>query len=116
MNLQMDTQKGITIIRVQDSRVDAALAPALKKYLQGVIDDGNRVLGMDMSGVRFIDSSGLGVLVTTMKRIGNNGKIGLWGLSKEVKALFELTQLYKVFDIFEVENDALHELERHVLS
>jgi len=101
------------IVRPVENRIDAANSPELKAYLMGVVESGQNVIGLDLAQVRFIDSSGLGVLVSVMKKIGQNGVMPLWGLSREVKGLFELTRLYEVFEIFEAESDAVERLKRH---
>lgn len=55
---------------------------------------------IDLSGVDYIDSSGLGVLVAVQKRaFQNGGGVVIRGLHHEVKELFELTRLTKVFEI-----------------
>ncbi len=113
MNLQTVQSDKVNIVRINEGRIDAMTVPELRTYLFKLIDEGKTVLGVDLSAVRFIDSSGLGVLVSTLKRIGAGGAIALWGLNREVKALFELTQLYKVFDIFESESDALQTLGKN---
>ena len=106
MNIDTENDGGATIVRVREARVDAANSPRLKAHLLALVEDGQLRIGVDLSDVRLIDSSGLGALVTAVKRIGQNGCVMLWGLSREVKAVFELTQLYKVFEIFESEADA----------
>ncbi|RJO65001.1 MAG: anti-sigma factor antagonist [Myxococcales bacterium] len=116
MQIQRDNGGPMAIIRIGEPRVDAAKSGLLKSTLFKTIEEGSTFLGLDMSGVRFIDSSGLGVLVSALKRIGQNGRIALWGLTYEVKALFELTQLYEVFEIFESETDAVAKLKADVAN
>ncbi len=116
MNIETRTENRITIIRIQESRIDATKAPDLKSHLSALIEEGKTLIGIDMSQVNFIDSSGLGALVSGMKKIGRNGSMALWGLNRQVKSVFELTQLYKVFEIFENENDTVETLSRYVAS
>ncbi len=113
--MKIDSQQfdAITVVKLLENRVDASKAPELKEYFHSLIERGQTLLCIDLSEVSFIDSSGLGALVSVLKKVGQNGRIGLWGLSKEVKALFELTQLYKIFDIFENQEDAITKLKEH---
>jgi len=113
MNLNTETQDNITLVRIKEKRVDASKSPILKEHLLDLIDDGKWLVGVDLTDVKLVDSSGLGALVAAVKRTGQNGRIVLWGLTKEVRAVFELTQLYKVFDIYENEQDALERLKAH---
>ena len=63
---------------------------------------------IDMAAVDFLDSSGLGVLVTLLKRLAEKGgRLRLAGLQKKVRVVFEITRMYKVFDIFETVDEAL---------
>ena len=96
-----------TIVRFEEQRLDVLVAQELKMELLKILDDGVQKLGLDLGKVSFVDSSGLGALVAVLKKIGSNGALRLWGLTPEVKSVFELTQLYKVFDIYELEQDAL---------
>jgi anti-sigma B factor antagonist len=113
MKIRSEVIDNVSVIRVEEGRIDIASSAMLKSYLLQLIENGNSLICIDMSKVKFIDSTGLGVLVTVLKRMGQNGSIALWGLSREVKTLFELTQLYKIFELFENENDAIQKLNHH---
>ena len=102
-----EEQAGYTIVRFEEQRLDVLVAQELKLELLKILENGIERLALDLSKVSFVDSSGLGALVAVMKKIGSEGTLRLWGLTPEVKSVFELTQLYKVFDIYELEQDAL---------
>ena len=97
-----------TIVRIGENRLDAVVSQDFKTFMLEIVEGGNLNIGIDMSKVGFIDSTGLGVLVSVLNRIGKNGTMFLWQVSPEVKSIFELTQLYKVLDIYETEDDAFH--------
>ncbi|MBN2718017.1 MAG: STAS domain-containing protein [Deltaproteobacteria bacterium] len=102
-----EEHKGFTIVRFEEQRLDVLVAQELKLELLKLLEGGVGKLGLDLGKVSFVDSSGLGALVAILKKIGSEGALRLWGLTPEVKSVFELTQLYKVFDIYELEQDAL---------
>lgn len=80
--------------------IDLASSPDLRSALQALLDDGVRRLVLDLSGVTFIDSSGLGVLVGVLKRVeelGDDGGLELRGLTGPVRKVFEITGLHEVF-------------------
>jgi len=114
MNIEFERHDNSTVVRVLEDRVDAANASELKTYLNEMIEQGNAILGIDLNMVSFIDSSGLGTLVSALKKVGQNGTISLWGLTQQVKTLFQITQLYEVFEIFEQESDAIEALNKYV--
>lgn len=75
-------------------------AAVLRERLLDYADKGYKLFFIDMSGVDYIDSSGLGVLVAIHKRaVQKGGEVELHGLRGVVKELFELTRLTKVFTI-----------------
>ncbi|MBN2530534.1 MAG: STAS domain-containing protein [Deltaproteobacteria bacterium] len=102
-----EERSGCTVIRFEEQRLDVLVAQEMKSELLKILDNGSSQIGLDLSKVAFVDSSGLGALVAVLKNIGPEGSLRLWGLTPEVKSVFELTQLYKVFDIYELEQDAL---------
>ena len=63
---------------------------------------------VNLAGVEYMDSTGLGVLVTALKRIREkSGNIVLAGLSPHLSKIFEITGLRKVFTVYPNEEDAL---------
>ncbi|HEX9745634.1 MAG TPA: STAS domain-containing protein [bacterium] len=88
--------------------LDARSAGDLKLALTEKIENGKVWVLMNLSEVPYMDSAGLGVLVSGLKNTNRqNGDLRLWGLQPDVRNIFELTRLNKVFQIFEDENQAL---------
>ena len=62
---------------------------------------------MDLSGVDFLDSSGLGSLIALLKRVSERGgDMKIAGLQKKVRMVFEITRAFKVFEIFDNADEA----------
>ncbi|HWR37983.1 MAG TPA: STAS domain-containing protein [Patescibacteria group bacterium] len=75
-------------------------AAVLREELIKLIEAGHRDFVIRLDQVDYIDSSGLGVLVTILKRIRElDGKLVIGGVKGVVKTLFELTRLNRVFDL-----------------
>jgi anti-sigma B factor antagonist len=73
-----------------------------------LFENGTKNLLVDLKEVRFIDSSGLGVLVSGFKNASTRqGSIKMCNLQTQVKSMFELTRLHRVFDIFQSVDEAL---------
>jgi anti-sigma B factor antagonist len=110
MNLKTETIKKISVVFVKEERLDAHNSPDLKAEMNRLFDSGCINLLIDLKEVRFIDSSGLGVLVSGFKNASTrHGSIKLSGLQTQVKSMFELTRLHRVFDIFATADDALED-------
>jgi anti-sigma B factor antagonist len=73
-----------------------------------LFEEGKNNLVVDLQGVRFVDSSGLGALVSGFKNASSrNGNLKLAGLQLQVKSMFELTRLHRVFEIYTDSTEAL---------
>ena len=97
MNITEDRQGDILVLYVGESRVDAARAPALRDELLRQIDAGHSRIVLDLSATDFMDSSGLGALVSAVKRLGSRGTLAIAGANGAVARLFQLTRMDRVF-------------------
>lgn len=101
MNIQISTDNQFTKFTLSGS-LYVNESTILREKILEQINQGKKDLLLDFSGVNYIDSSGLGVLISMQKRSReSNGKVVLTGLNGEVKKIFELTRLTKVFEIKE---------------
>jgi anti-sigma B factor antagonist len=65
---------------------------------------------LDLSKVEFIDSSGLGAIVSSLKRMGGRGELVVCGLREPTMTLFRLTRMDRVFQVFDSEQQAVSAL------
>jgi anti-sigma B factor antagonist len=103
MNIQVLGGNSVTVVVPPGPRIDTEAARDLRAALFHVIDQGSRTLVIDMAGVEFIDSSGLGALVSALKRlkqIDPLGEIRLADVQAGVKAVLEIIRLHRVFPTF----------------
>ncbi|MGB9081273.1 MAG: STAS domain-containing protein [Desulfuromonadaceae bacterium] len=108
MDIKMETTEGIAVLYIREDRLDANNSEELKAELRRFFEDGTKDLIIDLKEIHFIDSSGLGVLVSGYKNASIlHGSLKLSNLQSQVKSMFELTRLHRVFDIFNTVDDAL---------
>ena len=107
MQIQTKTVNGVLVVSLAEKRLDSRLAVDFKDKVGELIQGGNRLIVIDLSAVDFIDSSGIGCLVTCLKLIGSKGKIALWGLKQPVESMFKLTRMDRVFTLCADEEQAL---------
>ena len=108
MNFKTETQGEVVVIFVREERLDAHNSDELKVEMQRLFAEGNKNILVDLRDVRFIDSSGLGALVSGFKNaISHQGNLKLSTLQPQVKSMFELTRLHRVFEIFASSAEAL---------
>lgn len=91
--------KGREVVAVR-GEIDVATSPALREELYQLIDGGARDVVVDLSGLGFIDSSGLGVLVAALKHMRErDGQLVLAGLVQPALRVFEITDLTTLFTL-----------------
>jgi anti-sigma B factor antagonist len=82
--------------------VDLASAPQLRRGIYELIDNGSQRIAVDLTGVEFMDSTGLGVLIGALKRVREGGgALVLAGIRPAVSRVFEITGLDRIFTIHE---------------
>jgi len=108
MDLKTELNGKLMVIFVREERLDAHNSDELKAEMNRIFELGTKDILLDLKEVRFIDSSGLGVLVSGFKNASTRqGSLRLCGLQTQVKSMFELTRLHRVFDIFQTVDEAL---------
>lgn len=108
MNLKTEANGRVMVVMVREERLDAHNSEELKVEINRLFESGTKDLLVDLKEVRFIDSSGLGVLVSGFKNAATHqGSIKLCSLQTQVKSMFELTRLHRVFDIYQTVDEAL---------
>lgn len=91
--------------------IDNTRTQELRDQINQGIEQGATTILVDLKEVTFMDSSGLGALVTALKTIRSiGGKLCVCSVNEQVKILFELTSMDRVFDIFRDQTEFLHHL------
>jgi anti-sigma B factor antagonist len=81
---------------------------ALRDALRDLVAKGNKKILLNLGDVSYIDSSGIGELVSGFTSVSNQGgQLKLLGLTKRVKDLLQITKLYTVFEVHDQEADAI---------
>ena len=110
MQIQDKKIGNILIVKPSEKRIDASVATDFKGKMIDWINSGNKRIVLNLAEVDFIDSSGLGAIVSSLKTIGNGGDLVICGISDTVITLFRLTRMNRVFQIFSTEEEALKAL------
>lgn len=100
--MEMETSKegDRLVIKVKESRLDARLAVKFKESIQALIQGGNHQVLLDLGDLQFMDSSGLGAIVSCLKTAsGQNGDLQLCSVNAPVFSVFKLTRLDRIFVI-----------------
>ncbi len=88
-----------TVLEV-GGEIDVYTAPALRTKIISLVDDGTKVLIVDLTHVEFLDSTGLGVLVGALKRLrGVGGELAIVCDQERLLKIFRITGLDRVFTL-----------------
>lgn len=108
MNMKIEETGNVVVVVVKEERLDAHNAENLKQELGRLFNEGKTSVVVDLKEVRFIDSSGLGALVSGFKNASSRqAELKLSSLQSQVKSMFELTRLHRVFDIYQTVDEAI---------
>ena len=98
---------GVTVVKV-DGQLIVGNRQELKQLIHEGLEAGERKFVIDCTHTGYIDSSGLGALVTISKKVRESGgDMRLAGLNDDLRSLFELTKLDTLFSITRTPEEAL---------
>lgn len=107
LGLDVSEENGFTVLAVR-GEVDVYTAPRLREKLVELVTQGKHQIVVDLEGVEFLDSTGLGVLVGGLKRVrSHEGDLALVCTQHRILKVFEITGLTKVFSIHDSVEDAV---------
>ena len=99
---------GVTVLDLSGRITLGEGSVQLREAVRDLISKGSKTILLNMGDVNYIDSSGLGELVSAYTTAKNQGaQVKLLNLTKKVKDVLQLTKLYTVFDVYEDEASAI---------
>ena len=107
MQLKIIDQPGCLYLKVQAERIDAAAAIQFKDLVRRALTQSLQQKIIDLEQVSFIDSTGLGALISLQKAQQNAAKLTTCSLHPQVAKVFKLTRMDEVFDIYATAEAAL---------
>jgi anti-sigma B factor antagonist len=114
MNFSLSSEKvdeGADYVVSLEGEVDLYTAPELKQELHRLVGEGAKRIVIDMTQTTFIDSTTLGVLLSVVKRVRpEGGSVVLVCPDRNVKRIFEITLLDRVFTIVDTREEAFDEM------
>ena len=101
MNIDKEIIKNVGVLRLS-GRLGAKSVQMLRESVSALLESGTVSIVIDMGGISFIDSSGLGSLVACQRSANNEkGEIRLASLQDQIQELVKLTRLNQLFEIFD---------------
>ncbi len=108
MDFTKEVINSVSLFKVNILRATMNEAEEFKFTLSEEINNGVKNLVVDLSECEYIDSTFLGTLVVTLKKVTTQGgDLRLIGFKPAVRSMFELTRMYRVFETFETKDEAI---------
>ena len=107
MVIAFDRMGDVTVAVVPMEELDAGNSAQFKNDVAPLLDATTKLV-FDLSRLRFVDSSGLGAFISCLRKLNaKGGDVKLCGMSKQVRAVFELVRMHRIFDIFGTKEEAV---------
>ncbi|HVZ31228.1 MAG TPA: STAS domain-containing protein [Polyangiaceae bacterium] len=111
MNIVVRKVGGVAVVELPLEELDASNAPDFKRDIAPALEENDKLV-FGLTRLRFLDSSGLGAFLSCLRKLNaKGGDLKLYGMSKQVRAVFELVRMHRIFDICATEAEAVHAFE-----
>jgi anti-sigma B factor antagonist len=108
MEMAVETIDGVTVVELHGEYLDASIAEEFKRDIAPVLEEANSKVVFDMSQLQFVDSAGIGAILSCRRRLSAaGGDLKLCAVSKPVRGAFEITRMHRLFDIFDTQEEAI---------
>jgi anti-sigma B factor antagonist len=106
MPLTVDKVEDATVVTVNVEEFDASNADDFKQEMAPILQGSSRIV-LDLSRVRFVDSSGCGAILSVLKNVTSaGGDLKLCRVQRPVRTTFELIRLHRICEIFDTREEA----------
>lgn len=111
LTLEQRKQGDVTIIEAKGRITIGEGDVHLRSTIKNLVEQGHKKMILDLSAVKYMDSAGVGELVSTYTSVKNGGgKLILVGVTGKILDLLQITQLLQVFEVYAKMDEALKEV------
>jgi anti-sigma B factor antagonist len=108
MTITEHLDKDVSILTIKGNIMGGPDAELFYNKVKTLVDVGQRKIVLDLSGVKLMNSSGLGILIKSLKPVKESGgDFHLANISEKIDSLFMITKLYTVFSTFDTVDSAI---------
>lgn len=107
MQITVETYDGVSVATLAGENLDASNVKEFRKSIAPILENNPEIV-FDMAQLRFVDSAGLGALLSCLRQQNMaDGDVKLCSISAPVRALFELVRIHRVFDLRDSREEAI---------
>ncbi len=97
----------VLVVALEEKVLDARNAKAFRSEVESALNAHRQVV-LDMGTLTFMDSSGLGALLSCLRQVtGHGGDMKICALTPQVRAIFQLVRMHRLFDIYNTREEAM---------
>ncbi len=112
MDLTERTVEGVSAVGLT-GELNIHTAPDLRRLLMKYVKKGEQNLMLDLTGLKFMDTSGLATLIEAQLKVEKyGGRLVLFGLDAQIREVFDVTRVSKLFRIYATEEEALEAVQQ----
>lgn len=107
--MQLKTKKidNVLVIYPQEQNLDSEISTEFREVIKSLVQEGNHRLIINLDGVDFIDSSGLGALVLGHKEVRKRGELKIASPKPQIHEMMKLVRLDHVLNVYHTEEEAI---------
>ena len=106
MKIEVSRIKNIAVLNCSGS-LDSDTVSGFKRTTQALVDEGTIRIIIDSGALTFVDSMGLGAMISLLRQVKQRGgDVRIANVTQDVKSIFEITRLHRIFDICKDVKDA----------
>ena len=107
MEVAVEKFTGVAVVAVPVEELDASNVAEFKRDMEPILQ-AQAELVLDLSRLRFVDSSGMGAILSCLRQLtARGGDLKLCGMTRQVRTVFELVRMHRVFDIYATQEEAV---------
>lgn len=110
---KISPKSSVSIVHMGGELIEKSQGEPLVQEIKALLEKGSRKFVLDFSNLRYMNSSGLGILVTILTKVRNNGgELAVTNLNKKIKELLVITKLNQMFHVTNTLEEAIGELSK----
>ena len=108
MKITQRDVEGVVVLDIEGKIMGGTDAEVFQQTIQSLIDRGQSRVLVNLAEVNWINSTGLGILIAGFSQLDKSGgKLKLLHVSERIQSLLKITKLYKIFESFQQEDEAV---------
>jgi len=112
MELAVENVSEVAVAVVPVEELDASNVAEFKRDMAPILET-QRELVLDLRRLRFVDSSGMGAILSCLRQLSaKGGDLKLCGMTRQVRTVFELVRMHRIFDIYPTQEEAVRAFTR----